>query len=469
MAIARQLSKSMLRPSVGVINRALALAIVFGLTVVASPKAQAQTYQVIHTFTGGGDGAAPQAGVTLDAAGNLYGTTYSGGAGYGTVYRLKRSGSNWLLNPLYTFAGGSDGANPTANIVSGPNGLRYGTTYDGGGSGCSGSGCGTVFSLRPSASAPRSVLAPWTETVLYRFSGGADGEHPAGNLVFDAAGNAYGTTYGNPATSSYGTVFKITPGGMFSTLYSFCSQSNCADGAAPYAGLVKGTDENFYGTTEAGGTSNACEDYPAGCGTVFKITPSGTLTTLYSFCSLANCADGELPTAGLIQATDGNFYGTTYTGTPTSPSYGVAFKITPTGTLSVIYSFCSQRNCTDGAAPFAALFQASDGNFYGTTKFGGVNDACVEGGSEVACGTLFKLTPGGDLTTLYSFCPQSGCPDGQWPLASLVQDPLTGNFYGTASYGGVGNGTAFSLDVGLGLVADRVSQRVVKPAVSHNR
>jgi uncharacterized repeat protein (TIGR03803 family) len=428
-----------LMPSWRVPTIALVFVVAFVLAVVASPPAQAQTYNVIYNFTGGLDGATPYAGVVIDRAGRLYGTTYSGGASgsYGAVYQLKKSG---VFDPLYDFAGGNDGAHPTANVVIAPNGILYGTTYAGGGSGCGGSGCGTVFSLRPPATAPRSAVYPWTEMVLYRFTGGADGEHPTGTLIFGADGNIYGTTYGDPTVPTRGTVFKITTSGALTTLYTFCSLPNCVDGANPYAGLVQGTDLNFYGTTELGGQSDLCGGYDSepGCGTVFRITASGALTTLYSFCSQGDCADGELPVAALIQGTDGNFYGTTETGTPTIPNHGTAFKITPSGFLTTLYSFCSLPNCTGGRDIIAGLFQASDGNLYGATHLGGMYDR----------GSLYKLT--GDtlmtLVTLYSFCPQNGCSDGQQPLASPVQDPTTGNFYGTASAGGkYGDGVVWEL------------------------
>src|SRR5208337_4428285 len=189
-----------------------------------------------------------------------------------------------------------------------------------------------------------------------------------------------------------GTVFTITPGGTLTTLYSFCSQSGCTDGANPYAALVQGTDGNFYGTT-LGGAAN---------GTVFKMTPGGTLTTLYTFCY--GCT-GVSPYAALVQGSDGNFYGTTSFGGANGD--GTVFRITPSGTLTTLHSF----DGTDGAAVYAGLVQGTDGNFYGTTAQGG--------GSGV--GTVFTITPGGTLTTLYSFCSQSGCTDGANPYAALVQ------------------------------------------------
>jgi uncharacterized repeat protein (TIGR03803 family) len=219
-----------------------------------------------------------------------------------------------------------------------------------------------------------------------------------------------------------------SPAQILTTLYSFCSQPGCADGADPTPGLIQATDGNFYGTTDLGGGGNCSH----GCGTVFKITPSGTLTTLHSF----DDADGGYPLAGLMQATDGNFYGTTLEGGASSNcgSYGcgTVFKITPSGTLTTLHSFDS----TDGANPEAGLVQATDGNFYGTTAAGGGSGNCAYG-----CGTVFKITPGGTLTTLHSF---SGA-DGANPEAGLVQ-ATDGNFYGTTLEGGAyGYGTVFKI------------------------
>ncbi len=217
--------------------------------------------------------------------------------------------------------------------------------------------------------------------------------------------------------------------------------------------LVQGTDGNFYGTTFQGGANGACSGL--GCGTVFKITPGGTLTTLSSFDNYPT--DGANPRAGLIQSTDGNFYGTMDSGGAGQAcdgggyvGCGMVFKITPTGTLTVLYSFCPQSGCTDGESP-TALVQAADGNFYGTTAAGGANQACNDG---TGCGTVFKLTPSGTLTTLHSF----DNTDGRNPNA-LIQD-TSGTLYGTTASGAstIGKynscagicGTVFSLSVGLG-------------------
>ena len=198
-------------------------------------------------------------------------------------------------------------------------------------------------------------------------------------------GNLYGTTAFGGAHSG-GTVFQMTPGGTLTTLHNFCAEPGCADGNGP-AGLVLGANGNFYGTIYANGANNG--------GTIFKIAPDGTLTTLYSFCSLANCIDGSGP-VGLARAAEGSFYGTTgLGGIATTCPYssggcGTVFKITPGGDLSTLYSFCSQPVCADGANPLATVIQATDGNLYGTT----------EGGGSYGGGTVFRLTPGGTLTTV---------------------------------------------------------------------
>jgi uncharacterized repeat protein (TIGR03803 family) len=293
-----------------------------------------------------------------------------------------------------------------------------------------------------------------TFKTLVNFNGVAGANPGYGSLVQGLDGNFYGTTQsggandneicagailqqppaqqapaaaGSPvsvADIGCGTVFKITPGGTLTTLYSFCSKTGCTDGAVPEAGLVLATDGDFYGTTWQGGANQK--------GTVFKITPGGTLTTLYCFCSKTNCTDGSRPFGGLVQATNGSLYGTTYTGgadvTCVIYNYvgcGTVFRITPSGTLTTLHSFYA----TDGDGPIAALVQATDGNFYGTTLLNGF-------------GTVFKVTPGGTLTTLHRF----DGTDGAWPNAGLVQ-ATEGNFYGTTVDGGakIYPGTIFKI------------------------
>ncbi len=271
-----------------------------------------------------------------------------------------------------------------------------------------------------------------TLTTLASFDG-TDGANPyLAGLVQGSDGNLYGTTKSGGANGD-GVVFQITPSGTLTAIHNFCSQPGCTDGSAPQAGLVQATDGNFYGTTTKFGGQNKA-------GTVFRITPSGTLTTLHSFSG----PDGGFPSAALLQAIDGNLYGTTLSGGVNSGAGGTVFKITTSGTLTTLYSFSSLTLCTDGSGPQAALVQGTDGNFYGTTVAGGNNSNCASGST---CGTVFTLTPSGALTTLYNFCSQPNCADGGLPYAGLVQG-TDGNFYGTTSFGGSGiasAGTVFKI------------------------
>ncbi len=269
-----------------------------------------------------------------------------------------------------------------------------------------------------------STATAQTFTLLHSFDG-TDGATPVDAPLIQATnGSLYGTTFVGGVNNA-GSVFKITPSGTFTNLYSFCSQPNCTDGAQPYAGVLQARDGNFYGTTYTGGAY-------AG-GTVFRITPSGTLTTIYSFCS-PGCSDGDAPQSGLILGSDGNFYGVTTYGGPYLN--GSLFKISPSGTLTTLYSFCAQSDCADGRVPASVLVQGSDGNFYGATYLGGANDR----------GTLFKITPTGTLTTLYSFCSQSGCTDGSYPQYAALAEAPDGVFYGTTPEGGAyGEGLVFKI------------------------
>jgi uncharacterized repeat protein (TIGR03803 family) len=268
-----------------------------------------------------------------------------------------------------------------------------------------------------------------------------NGEAPNGPLVQATNGDFYGTTVAGGVNmnsacigedGSCGTVFKVTPAGNLTTLYSFCSQTNCADGATPLAGLVQGTNGNFYGTTLEGGINNQ--------GTVFEITPTGRFTTLYKFCSQANCADGSRPYAPLVEGTNGHFYSTT-SGGGANGQGGTVFEITTKGKLTTLYSFCLQQYCADGGISYAGLTQSINGNFYGTTESGGTgySEYC-----QLNCGTVFKITPKGKLTTIYSFCSEADCADGASPIAGLVQGS-NGNFYGTTDAGGNFEGTVFEI------------------------
>ncbi|HXC09678.1 MAG TPA: choice-of-anchor tandem repeat GloVer-containing protein, partial [Steroidobacteraceae bacterium] len=308
----------------------------------------------------------------------------------GTIYEISPSGTETLV---YSFA-----SMPWAGLTQGSDGNFYGTTASGGTS-----GRGTVFTLTPSG----------TETVLYSFPAGSS--EPYCGLIQGSDGNFYGTTGAN-GTSDGGTVFEITPSGVKTVLHVFPKTGS--DGEIPYAGVIQGSDGNLYGTTYFGGSS--------GFGTVFKVTPGGTETVLYSF---AGGSDGEHPYAGVIQGSDGNFYGTTYQGG--AGGYGTVFKITPSGTETVLHSFAG--GSSDGANPEAGLTQGTDGNFYGNTYLGGASNL----------GTVFEITPSGTETVLHSFA--GGSSDGANPTANLLQSS-DGNLYGSTGAGGTsGYGTFFKV------------------------
>jgi uncharacterized repeat protein (TIGR03803 family) len=387
----------------------------FLFCLAGSIASQAQTFTTLVTFDGA-NGAQPYRGPLVQGLdGNIYGTTNTGGAyDCGAIFKVTPEAT---LTVLKSFCHGVPAIYPSAGLVQTLEGNFYGTTAFGTDS--------KVFWINPEGRL----------NFISTFPAADGGESPEGALVLASDGNLYGTTQGG-GTHDAGTVFKDTPEGSLTTLYDFCVQTNCADGAGPIAGLVEATDGNFYGTTSAGATNDDS-------GTVFKITPEGALTTLYSFCAQSSCTDGYAPIGGLMQSADGNFYGTTYIGGANTTTCGglgcgTIFKITPAGTLTTLYSFCGQKNCTDGAYPSSALVQGTDGNFYGTTV--GPNDF----------GTIFKITPQAALTTLYRFCTQANCADGGEPYSGLLQ-ATSGVFYGTTyGYGADNDGTIFSLDVGLG-------------------
>jgi uncharacterized repeat protein (TIGR03803 family) len=311
---------------------------------------------------------------------------------------------------LYSFSGKNDGGNPETGLMQGGDGNFYGTTSDGGTS-----NIGTVF----------KISANGALTSLYSFTGTNDGANPQAGLVQGTDGYSYGTTRSGGA-SNYGTVFKITPNAAYTSLYSFTGTN---DGANPQAGLVRGSDGYFYGTTS--------DEYSLGSGTVFKITTNGALTTLYAFGSITNAKgyslDGAHPYAGLLQASDGYFYGTTYSGGMSN--FGTVFKISTNGALTTLYAFGKityDGYSLDGANPYARLVQGSDGSFYGTTYNGGAY-----------YGTVFKIRTDGAYSSLISF----GGFDGANPSAGLVQG-TDGNLYGTTQNGGQGaSGTIFRLTI----------------------
>lgn len=393
---------------------ALAIIVVFAVAIVATPAAQAQTFTVIHNFAGRGDGAAPSAGLTINAAGDLYGTTGEGGICCGTVFKLRHSGTGWILTPLYSFTGGNDGSAPFGRVTIGHDGTLYGTTH---GVSCfAGVDCGTVFRLRPPASAPRSALAPWSETVLYRFTGGSDGQGPQGDLTFDQSGNIYGTTeFGG--SSDYGVVYQLTPsgGGWAETiLYSF--QDN-GDGARPEGGVIYDQFGNLYGVFFEGGPQLW------DVGGVYKLSWSGSGWMERTIQAFDGFLDGGDPFGGLIIDQSGNLFGTT-TGGGVSGG-GTVFELSPGSGGWFLNTLWGRL--TGGTGPTDKLVMDAAGNLYGTTVAGGAYQN----------GSVFKLTRSGGGWTYRSLHEFTGGSDGRTPRSNLIFD-ANGNLYGTTSQGGTG-------------------------------
>jgi len=406
-----------LKASSTAIRTALAFVIMLSTVILTSGSAQAQ-FIVLHTFLGLPDGAEPMAGLTPDSKGNLYGTTYFGGAsscnfeGCGVVYKVTKSGMGTVL---YRFAGGTDGVLPTAPVAVDTQGNVYGTTPYGGGSGCSGNGCGIVFKISPQGK----------ETVLYRFTGGTDGGNPFTTVLLDQAGTLYGATaLGGDATcqAGYGcgVIYKLTQAGIETVLHTF---TGGADGADPQVERsAMDAEGNIYGTTYDGG------DPICNCGVAFKVNQGGELTVLHTF---TGGADGSFPYHGLTLGAKGVLYGTASLGGAVS---GVLFRISSTG-LNVLYNFSSY--------PFAigsisSVSVCSDGNVYGTTQGGG-----TEG-----WGTLWRVDRTGKETIVHTFgyTPDGATPDGavQW----MMKDGGGALFYGTTTQGGKGSfgqGTVYAV------------------------
>jgi uncharacterized repeat protein (TIGR03803 family) len=404
------------------------LLVLLAMTMVAD----AQTVTTMADFDGP-NGSGPFYGSLLQGLdGNFYGTTAHGGAGEcsfsfgcGSIFRISATGR---FESLYSFCpqgNCTSGNTPLSGLLQATDGNAYGTAWYGGQHGPCQDECGAIYKV-----GPRGAV-----TTLYSFcaqAGCKDGAAPYGNLIEGYDGNYYGTSsaYG---PQGGGTVFKITPAGELTTLYGFCQQVfGCLDGETPTAGLVQGTDGNFYGTTVGGGAN--------GPGTVFKVTAAGVLTTLHSFAGAPS--DGANPYGGLVRGSDGDFYGTTFLGGSGSctSGCGTIFKITSAGSLTTLHTFQG----ADGSLPTGALMQATDGNFYGTTDGGGSDNA----------GTLFEISAAGTFASLYSFCGQPNCTDGASPYGALFQG-TDGILYGTTYGGGVVGcqitcGTVFSLDMGLG-------------------
>ncbi|MEB8535774.1 choice-of-anchor tandem repeat GloVer-containing protein, partial [Acidithiobacillus ferriphilus] len=384
---------------------------------------------VLHSFGTGNvhDGKYPNGGMVMDASGNLYGTTAIGGTEhFGTVFKITPSGVESVLHSFGTVHGT---VFPHGGMVMDASGNLYGTTVFGGTA-----NKGTVFKITGSG----------VESVLHSFGTGNvhDGKYPNGGMVMDARGNLYGTTvFGG--TNNLGTVFKITPSGVESVLHSFGTVHGTV---FPHGGMVMDASGNLYGTTVFGGTNNL--------GTVFKITPSGVESTFYSFGGNDgnDGNDGDQPNGGLVMAASGNLYGTTVFGG--TNNLGTVFTITPSGAESTFYSFGGNdgNDGNDGDQPNGGLVMAASGNLYGTTIGGGTDNL----------GTVFKITPSGVESVLYSF--GGGYDGSSSPNGGLVMD-VSGNLYGTADGGGklgiIGYltvylsrilGTPSSLSGGLGTV-----------------
>jgi uncharacterized repeat protein (TIGR03803 family) len=386
----------------------LVVAIILLVLAGRTFNAIAQTVTNLYSFGNSpGDGKNPYAALVPGSDGNFYGTATSGGTNNnGTVFRISPGGS---YTNFYIFAGfPNDGSTPYARLAQGNDGNFYGTTYTGGTN-----NDGAVFRIGPGGN----------YTNLYFFgSYHLDGANSSGGLVLGGDGNFYGTT-SLGGTNDDGTLFRISPGGNYTSLHSFAGHP--ADGEQPIAGLVQGSDGNFYGTTYFGGTNDD--------GTMFRIGPDGSYTNLHFFAG--HPGDGANPYAGLVQGSDGNFYGTTVSGG--THNLGTVFKIGPSGGYMILYNFGS--SIADGANPSAALVQGSDGNLYGTTDSGGTN---ING-----YGSVFRISPGGSYTNIYSF---NGPPsDGADPFGAFVQGG-DGKFYGTNRGGGTNNdGIVIKLTVPL--------------------
>ncbi len=424
--------------------RRIAAGVVFFAAIVIGlwPQAAHAQYSdtTIYSFcvlSGCADGANPGGAFVADPQGNLYGTTLVGGAyDLGTVYELTPNGSGtWTNTILYSFCPQgppcADGESPQTGVIRDANGNLYGTTLTGG----SRFNEGTVFELSP----PQGGHGPWTETVLYAFCTNdncVDGNQPLGGLTFDSHGNLYGTTTaGGP--HGQGVVFELSPSGggqwTYNILYGFCAQQGCTDGRTPqYGSLVFDAAGNIYGATEGGGSQNF--------GTVFKLTPSGgswTETVLHSFCSATNCTDGVEPFGGVVLDVHGNIYGVTPGGG--TQNLGVAYELSQSGgswTENILQNFCD--SCTSGYHPQQTMILDANGNLYGNTYQGGT----------LARGVAFELSPigGGQWaeTVLYNFCSVGDCLDGAYPQSPMLFDPQ-GNLYGVASAGQWGGGVAFEL------------------------
>ena len=400
----------------------LAASVLYSVTLFSTLTTHAQTYTILHSFTGGTDGANPYAGVTIDHGGNLYGTTSAGGSsnctgGCGTVYKLSRGGSGWTLSPLLTFTGSADGAQPLGRVVFGPDGALFGATSGGGIFAPYGNG--NVFRLTPQGSPCKTVSCPWVETVLYTFQGSPDGADPGyGDLTFDRAGNLYGTTItGGTGTCldalPCGTVFRLVhSNGMWTegVIHDFGQ----GPGSWPYSGVTLDASGNAYGTTSepdfSGHSGGAVYELSFSQGqwraTVLKTNLGG-------------------PMGGVLFDQAGNIFASNPYG---GSGGGSVFELVPSGgqyTYQNVYGFTCPQGCSQPPGPTDTLIMDSAGTLYGTTYSAGI----------YGCGAVFKLTYSSGswhYTSLHDF----GCgTDGGYPWGQVSMD-ASGNLYGTATVGG---------------------------------
>lgn len=429
-------------------ERARAIAVLIVVAIIRPALTCAQTLDVLFAFPYNAnatsnypDGANPYAEMIEGADGNYYTTTIQGGTGTcpglsqqvtpgcGAVVKVTPSGQ---LSVVYSFPYNSsnqtapDGLNPQAGLVQGPDGNFYGVSTYGGSLGTAGpcvtpahigGGCGTVFKITQSGKA----------TVLHTFCGGngcgsltTDGYFPAGRLIFGTDGNLYGATqFGGvfQGVLNSGTIFRISRSGSYKILHVFSGNSNTGDGANPAAGLIQASDGNFYGTTMSGGASGIY-------GSVFKMTHSGVVTILHSFTSSSD-PNGAQPEGALIEASDGNLYGTAAGGG--ANGWGTVFRISKSGVFQKLYDF-TQAQGNVGFLPKAGLIQASDGNLYGTAW---------EGGGPTQVGSIYQLTLTGVAALEAGF---DGQTTGSAPVDALLQGS-DGKLYGTAQNGGGPNGS----------------------------
>jgi uncharacterized repeat protein (TIGR03803 family) len=360
----------------------------FALALCASAAQAKNGERILHSFSGS-DGSYPNADLTFDSAGNLYGTASNGGgSNWGTIFKLDSSGG---YSVLYSFTGGADGQTPAGGVtIDEVAGDLYGTATFGGEG-----GNGVIYRL-----SPKGKL-----TVLHAFDGATDGASPVGTLVRDRMGNFFGAAEFGGAGDD-GTVFKLSAKGKLKVLHAF----NGSDGVFPQGSLVRDRAGNLYGIAGQGGAS--------GAGSVYRVAADGTFTLLYSF---SGGNDGGYPVGGLALDNEGNLYGTTQLGG--TAGTGAIFELTPQGKETVLYNF---TDGSDGAFPQGDLLRDRSGTLYGTAESGGIVNC-----ENISCGTVFRLTPDGAYTVLYSFL---GGEDGAFPYAGLV--PKGKKLYGTTYLGG---------------------------------